>query len=67
MSNNIYDQVRLNLPFVGICTFCKYPHIQDWNKIEADVAVMGAPFDFGRQFRSGYWLLVRSGHHLPIF
>jgi len=53
MSNNIYDQGRLNLPFVGICTFGKYPHIQDWNKIEADVAVMGAPFDFGSQFRSG--------------
>ena len=53
MSNNIYDQGRLNLPFVGLCTFGKYPHIQDWNKIEADVAVMGAPFDFGSQFRSG--------------
>ena len=53
MPNNKYDQGRLNLPFVGICTFGKYPYIQDWNKIEADVAVMGAPFDFGSQFRSG--------------
>ena len=44
---------RLNLPFVGICTFGKYPYVQNWDKINADVAVLGAPFDFGSQFRSG--------------
>ncbi len=53
MSNNEYDQGRLNLPFVGICTFGKYPYVEDWDKIDADIAVMGAPFDFGSQFRSG--------------
>ena len=52
MENN-YDQGRLNLPFVGICTFGKYPYVSDWDSINADVAVMGAPFDFGRQFRTG--------------
>ena len=52
MSNN-YDQGRLNLPFVGICTFGKYPYINNWDSINADVAVMGAPFDFGSQFRTG--------------
>ncbi len=53
MSENYYDKGRLNLPFVGICTFGKYPYIQDWNNINADVAILGAPFDFGSQFRSG--------------
>ena len=52
MGNN-YDQGRLNLPFVGICTFGKYPYISNWDEINADVAVMGAPFDFGSQFRTG--------------
>ena len=52
MSNN-YDQGRLNLPFVGICTFGKYPYVEDWDAINADFAVMGAPFDFGSQFRTG--------------
>ena len=52
MGNN-YDQGRLNLPFVGICTFGKYPYVSDWDQISADVAVMGAPFDFGSQFRTG--------------
>jgi agmatinase len=53
MSKNNYEKGRLNLPFVGICTFGKYPYIEDWNNIQADVAVMGAPFDAGSQYRSG--------------
>jgi len=53
MTDNTYDQGRLNLPFVGICTFGKYPYVEDWDNINADVAVMGAPFDSGSQFRSG--------------
>ena len=53
MTDNTYDQGRLNLPFVGICTFGKYPYLEDWDNIKADVVVMGAPFDFGSQFRSG--------------
>ena len=50
---NTYDAGRLNLPFVGIATFGKRPYQGDWDRIEADVAVMGAPFDFGTQFRAG--------------
>jgi agmatinase len=50
---NAYDSGRLNLPFVGISTFGKRPYVEDWSKIDADVAVMGAPFDFGTQFRAG--------------
>ena len=53
MTKNKYDSGRLNLPFVGICTFGKYPYVSDWESIDADVAVLGAPFDFGSQFRSG--------------
>jgi agmatinase len=43
----------LNLPFVGICTFGKYPYVEDWDSIDADAAILGAPFDFGAQWRSG--------------
>jgi len=53
MSQHGYETGRLNLPFVGICTFGKKPYVEDWSKIEADAAIMGAPFDFGTQFRSG--------------
>jgi len=48
-----YDGGRLNLPFVGICTFGKYPYVEDWDTIDADVAVLGAPFDAGTQWRTG--------------
>lgn len=48
-----YDDGRLNLPFVGIATFGKKPYIEDWSKINADVAIIGAPFDSGAQYRSG--------------
>ncbi|MEO3479491.1 agmatinase [Phaeobacter sp. CAU 1743] len=53
MSKHGYDSGRLNLPFVGICTFGKYPYVEDWDAIDADAAVLGAPFDFGAQWRSG--------------
>lgn len=53
MSDNTYDKGRLDLPFVGHCTFGKNPVCLDWDHIDADVAVMGAPFDFGTQWRSG--------------
>lgn len=48
-----YEGGRLDLPFVGICTFGKSPHVSDWDAIDADVAIMGAPFDFGTQWRAG--------------
>lgn len=53
MAGHGYDDGRLDLPFVGIATFGKGAYQPDWAAIEADVAVMGAPFDFGTQWRSG--------------
>lgn len=53
MATHGYEDGRLDLPFVGICTFGKYPYVSDWDAINADVAVMGAPYDFGCQWRSG--------------
>jgi agmatinase len=53
MQSNTYETGRLNLPFVGHCTFAKSPVCIDWDKIDADVAVLGAPNDMGTQWRSG--------------
>jgi len=53
MSSNNYESGRLNLPFVGHCTFAKAPACVDWEQIDADVAVLGAPNDMGTQWRSG--------------
>ncbi|WP_075221465.1 agmatinase [Acuticoccus yangtzensis] len=48
-----YETGRLNLPFVGICTFAKAPYVTTLAPGEADVAILGAPFDFGTQWRAG--------------
>ncbi len=53
MSGHGYESGRLNLPFVGLCSFGKYPYQPDWSAIDADFAILGAPFDFGTQFRAG--------------
>ncbi len=53
MSAHGYDKGRLNLPFVGISTFAKSPYVEDWSRIDADVAILGAPYDFGTQWRAG--------------
>jgi len=48
-----YENSRLNLPFVGHCTFAKSPVCTDWSQIDADVAILGAPNDMGTQWRPG--------------
>jgi arginase family enzyme len=58
MAEHGYDKGRLNLPFVGHCTFAKQPAVLDWDSLDADVCVLGAPFDMGTQYRAG----ARLGH-----
>ena len=53
MAQHGYDTGRLDLPFVGIATFGKRPYQPDWDAIDADVAILGAPYDFGTQYRAG--------------
>ncbi|MCX7559827.1 agmatinase [Sulfitobacter sp. F26204] len=53
MADHGYDAGRLNLPFVGISTFGKRPYQPDWAALDADVAILGAPFDAGTQYRAG--------------
>ncbi len=53
MSEFNYEQGRLDLPFVGHCTFAKAPVCTDWDAIDADVAVLGVPNDMGTQWRPG--------------
>jgi agmatinase len=53
MPEHAYEIGRLNLPFVGHCTFAKRQPCLDWSRIEADVAVLGIPLDMGTQYRAG--------------
>ncbi|MGB3243569.1 MAG: agmatinase [Sulfitobacter sp.] len=53
MADHGYEKGRLDLPFVGICTFGKRPYQPDWAALDADVGILGAPFDAGTQWRAG--------------
>jgi agmatinase len=53
LTGHDYETGRLDLPFVGICTFGKRPYQPDWSALEADAAILGAPFDAGTQWRAG--------------
>lgn len=44
---------KLNLPFTGIMSFCKLPICEQLDELDADVAIIGAPFDLSTQYRSG--------------
>jgi len=50
MSGN-FDFVDLG--FVGISTFCKFPYVKDLEGMNVDVAVIGAPLDQGTFNRTG--------------
>lgn len=53
MGDHGYETGRLDLPFVGIPTFGKRPYVADWSAIDAEAAILGAPFDAGTQWRAG--------------
>jgi agmatinase len=44
---------RVNLPFTGIASFCKFPIQTDLDSLSADVAVFGIPWDEGVGYRPG--------------
>lgn len=50
---NEKEREILNLPFVGIASFAKYPIHLDLDTLEADVAVFGMPYDMSTQWRPG--------------
>lgn len=43
----------LNLPFTGIASFSKWPICTDLDSLNADVAILGMPYDQSTQYRSG--------------
>jgi agmatinase len=47
------QRYNANLPSVGLATFMKSPVCEDLSRIDADVAVIGIPYDCGTGFRPG--------------
>ena len=43
----------INLPFTGIASFSKWPIVTNMGELDADVAILGMPYDQSTQYRSG--------------
>ncbi len=54
------DRGRLDMPFVGIPSFLRAAICRDLDKLDADVAFMGAPTDEGSPFMPGSRFAPRS-------
>src|SRR5215471_14741488 len=50
---------RLNLPFSGIATFLRAPVCSDLTRLDADIAILGIPFDEGTTWMPGSRLAPR--------
>jgi len=59
MAQNQYDERRPHLSFFSPCTFGRYP-AADQQESKADIAVLGATFDCGTQYRSGAIFCLRG-------
>lgn len=44
---------RVNMPITGIASFAKYPICNDLEELNADIAVLGIPYDTGVGFLTG--------------
>lgn len=51
---------RNNLPITGIASFGKFPICTDLEELDADMAVLGVPYDLGVSFLSGSRLAPRA-------
>jgi agmatinase len=47
------ERYPVNLPYVGIASFAKLPVVEDLAAVEADVAILGVPWDAGVGYRPG--------------
>jgi len=47
------QRYEANLPSVGLVSFMKAPICEDFSKIDAEVAILGVPYDAGIGFRPG--------------
>jgi agmatinase len=57
---------RLNLPFTGLVSFMRVPTCTDLSRIEADIAILGAPTDEGSPWKPGARFAPRKIRELSV-
>src|SRR5690606_10672325 len=58
MSNSM-TRSRVDIPAVGICSFGRNEICTDLEQLDADVAILGVPYDQGTAYRAGARLAPR--------
>jgi agmatinase len=57
---------RLNLPFTGLVSFMRAPTCTDLTKLDADIAILGAPSDEGSPWKPGARFAPRKIRELSV-
>ena len=57
---------RLNLPFTGLVSFMRVPTCLDLSRLDADIAILGAPTDEGSPWKPGARFAPRKIRELSV-
>lgn len=57
---------RLNLPFTGLVSFMRVPTCADFARLDADIAILGAPTDEGSPWKPGARFAPRKVRELSV-
>jgi len=57
---------RLNLPFTGLVSFMRVPAVTDLTRLDADIAILGAPTDEGSPWKPGARFAPRKIRELSV-
>ncbi len=62
----MHSEPRLNLPFTGIPSFLRSPIEPDLSRLDADVAILGAPSDEGSPWKPGARFAPRAIREMSV-
>ena len=59
-------EARLNLPFTGLVSFMRVPAVTDFTRLDADIAILGAPTDEGSPWKPGARFAPRKIREMSV-
>ena len=59
-------EARLNLPFTGLVSFMRVPAVTEFTRLDADIAILGAPTDEGSPWKPGARFAPRKIREISV-
>jgi agmatinase len=59
-------EARLNLPYTGLVSFMRVPAVTDFTRLDADIAIIGAPTDEGSPWKPGARFAPRKIREMSV-